>query len=132
MWTGLIFSLVGYFLPNRFHHNVPMLATAVFGQGHYSLYMAYLELNKVLPPAFLSFSASNNDFNMDGVVMLAGALCSNKNLTQIHIRYCLFVIKALNNSEEQHSEHLLFRTALKSCITANFFMYKMQISCKCP
>uniref|UniRef100_A0A8D0DF70 NLR family CARD domain containing 5 n=1 Tax=Sander lucioperca TaxID=283035 RepID=A0A8D0DF70_SANLU len=34
-------------------------------------------------------NASNNGIGTEGVVMLAGALCSHNNLTQIHIRYSL-------------------------------------------
>lgn len=38
------------------------------------------------------FSASSNQITMEGVLMLAGALCSHNNLTQIHIRYFLFYV----------------------------------------
>lgn len=41
---------------------------------------------------FVFFSASNNGISVEGVFTLADALCSQSNLTQIHIRYLVFDI----------------------------------------
>lgn len=51
---------------------------------------------------FVFYSASNNGIGREGVALLAGALCSHNNLTQIHIRYCLENISL----EQLQSEHL--------------------------
>lgn len=39
-------------------------------------------------------SVCNNKITMEGVEILAGALCSHNNLTEVHIRYFLFLSRA--------------------------------------
>lgn len=63
--------------------------------GHFlNKYSSSSKANGILPAGSLCwcvfFSATDNDVNVEGVVMLAGALCSCHNLTEIHIRYWLF------------------------------------------
>ncbi len=74
--------LLGHFLTKQ----VPEQHVSAGSYCVYSEEIVYSELNKVPPLGSLFFSASHNGISMDGVVMLAGALCSSNTLTQIHIR----------------------------------------------
>lgn len=69
----------------------------MFIQEHYFLQKANLALYYVPPLGHYVFSsASNNGITMEGVLMLAEALCSPNNLTEIHIRYSLFYVLGFN------------------------------------
>uniref|UniRef100_A0A8C5EUD4 NACHT domain-containing protein n=1 Tax=Gouania willdenowi TaxID=441366 RepID=A0A8C5EUD4_GOUWI len=58
----------------------------IFSKGN-DYYLTLLGFPSVIVMFCLCFSASNNEITMEGVVMLAGILCSNDtNLTQIYIR----------------------------------------------
>ncbi|XP_071313722.1 protein NLRC5 isoform X2 [Trachinotus anak] len=81
------------------------------------------KLLDVLPHRHIQeVNASNNDINMEGVVMLAGALCSCHNLTEIHISDGgreQVILKFRSDKSDDKQQLKMFRMSNSSLLPAD-------------
>ncbi|XP_073328167.1 protein NLRC5 isoform X2 [Pagrus major] len=82
------------------------------------------KLLEVLPRlrSIREINASNNQITMEGVLMLAGALCSHNNLTQIHISHGgreQVTLKFCHDKSEDNQQLKMFRINSSSLLPTN-------------